>query len=302
MIGMTKLPELSFCIKLDPVNPAFFDPERFMTNSKSNFQPTEMSNARTTKIVSMPVLPFALLRYETIADFYTQEPRVIHIKLQEDILDTEDNELNTFEQIFRLRFWIPNEKSYSWCIYSNNRDWRESSKTNLIIRHAIWQRRYDMKKCMEYRKKYKPSLQDRVKDLQDPLYDWPNIELRNIYLKPEPSWIKTLLDIDNILLNGASLSQRNNQKMPEWCDVEVMRLFDWGTIHLLWDPHRQNQQLESSIYELEEKLIRSVKINGFDIYQMILDYSLPPHLLKLSREHDLSELAIPIKNIGLNPN
>ena len=101
----------------------------------------------------LSILTLSMIRYETIFDFYSEEPPIIKVCLNKD-----HGENYSYEQILRIRKWKNNEESYSWCIYAQQRefgkDFDENTDIlkNLIIRNVKW----DMKKDIEKIKKCSP--------------------------------------------------------------------------------------------------------------------------------------------------
>lgn len=118
--------------------------------------PIETGNCKQIITECKPVLPLLLLRYESIATHYTEEPIFIY-----------DNQDEPYEQIFRLREFIPNKKISSFMIYAKER--KISYQQDIFIRHAYWDKKYDQQYIKEkdaLRKQYlltaMPSLYGRT--------------------------------------------------------------------------------------------------------------------------------------------
>lgn len=239
-----------------------------MSNMNSNFKPLESGNAHNINNVCYPVHAFVLMRYEAIADFFTEEPPLINIQL------TQKSDVYTFEQVLRTRIWLSNKKTESWCIYSEEREWPETDGKRLgglVIRHAVWDRKLDLTKV-----KQSP-------DTKNILNDWPAIELQNYYVKPEKACklIETFRSLDTMLEGGIKLRKRKDL-MPQyvWNELEVKRLFDWGSVHAVWHPFMVNEDLEEKIFDLGSQL-NSFQVEKLDyVYKMDLDYSCPPEVFK----------------------
>jgi len=234
-----------------------------------NIKPFEEGNAQVINEVCLPIAPLILLRYETIADFYSEEPRHINLKRYEN------GDSCLFEQVFRLRVWVPNQIAYSWIIYSNSREWLDDngSTEGLILRNVVWERSKDIERVKKTHKINKGEL----------LNNWPQIKSKNIYLNPQLSvqLIETLADGDKILSKGIRLTKRVlEMERPEWRDLEIRRLFDWGSVQALWSPSMENKDLERYCFTLNEHLKTYINNNLESVYQMDLDFVYPPENYK----------------------
>lgn len=230
-----------------------------------NIKPIEEGNAQSISESCLPITPLVLLRYEAIADFYSEEPRNISVKLHES------DKSNLFEQIFRLRVWVPNQAIDSWIIYCNSRDWLdpEVEVKGLIIRHVIWERSEDIVRVRTTHKNNKGKLLDR----------WPQIKARNIYLNPQLSvqLIKILSEGDKILSKGITLAKRSLKKnRPDWRNLEIRRVFNWGNVQALWDPSMENKELETYCLVLSDHLKAISNQNLESVYELELDFGYPP--------------------------
>jgi len=235
-----------------------------------NIKPIEKGNAQVINEVCLPITPFlTLLRYEAIANYYSEEPQHIYLKI------CESDKRCLFEQVFRLRVRIPNQMAYAWIIYSNSREWlNENGDTKgLIIRNVIWERSVDSEKVKKISKSDKGVL----------LTNWPELQLNNIYLNPQLSTklIDTLLKGDNIMSRGIVLEERASEaEQPEWYEIEIRRLFDWGNVQALWSPDMENKDLERYSFLLNKQLKTYINKHVDSIYQMDLDYIYPPEKYK----------------------
>lgn len=235
-----------------------------------NIKPIEKGNAQTINEICLPINPaFTLLRYEAITNFYSEEPQHIYLKLRES------DKRCLFEQVFRLRVRIPNQMAYAWIIYSNSREWlnEDGGTKGLIIRNVIWERSVDSERVKEIAKSNREVL----------LTSWPELQLSNIYLNPQVSTqlIDTLLKGDNILSKGIVLEERASEaEQPEWYEIEIRRLFDWGNVQALWSPDMENKDLERFCFNLNEKLKTYINKDLENVYQMDLDFIYPPNEYK----------------------
>ncbi len=239
-----------------------------MKNFRANLKPEEKGNAENIKEVCCPTLPLILVRYESISEYYSQEPLLINIR------PTELDDFITFEQVLRLRIWVPNEKINSWCIYSKEREWEVTRKLakGIIIRHVVWDRKNDMAKAKE-----------NIENRQSLLNNWPTIKINNFYITPEISLelANDLKELDKFLVKGIKLRRRKSgEDKPEWGDFEILRLFDWGQVHATWGPTISNSNIEDYVKNLDKKLELYLSASHVTIYQMDLDYSYPTEIHK----------------------
>lgn len=239
--------------------------------SVQNFEinkPKEKGNAVRIREVCHPTIPLTLVRYEAISDYYTEEPKLISVK------PTKVDDFAIFEQVFRLRIWVPNEKTYSWCIYSEEREWMASKESpcGIIVRHVVWDRKKDLASVK------------RVKDKREGLLKkWPTITTNNVFLSQGLSsqLIKDLKELDNALTKGILLRRRKRDEgKPEWGDFEIMRLYDWGQVHATWSPIMTNSHIECYTKNLSRQLELYITGNSATVYQMDLDYSYPTEIAK----------------------
>jgi|GEM_PF-1672277 len=237
-----------------------------LSENTINLKPINLGNAQKIDEICSPSLRLALLRYEVIADYYTQEPNRILIKKKEE------DKNKAFEQVLRFRIRIPNKSAYSWSLYSENRDWSDEKDNinGLIIRYAMWNRHKDM---------------NRVKSSEKSgmlLDNWPDITTKNIYFESDyvSELKKLLIDFDKIIEKGISLDKRNPEERanPGWYDMEVMRLFDWGQVHTTWSQPMENKEIEGHVRIFENALEQLIAKPISEVHQIILDYNILPDI------------------------
>jgi len=241
-----------------------------MSGDESHLINFEKGNAEVINSVCLPCIPLVLLRYEAFADFYTEEPYNVIVKFHKD----EDK--CSFEQIFRLRVWIPNQITYSWSIYSSSRDkFEKERKDGLILRYVAWHRDLDINKLKEANKEKKQLL----------LTEWPELIANNIFLnhKQANHLVGILKKGDRLVNTGIELRKRDTKlETPKWKNMEINRLFDWGRVGANWSPIMENRKLEQYAIELNEGLFEYLnpEIERDRIYQMDLDFIYPPEMFK----------------------
>lgn len=225
-------------------------------------------NAQFINEVCLPLIPLVLLRYESFVDFYSEEPRNVYVKFHKN-----DNK-QLFEQIFRLRVWIPNEITYSWNIFSSSRDgFGVRRKDGLIVRSVIWNRYLDVKKVKEASKEDKKLL----------LNSWPNLDINTIFLNEYQSkkLLGILMNYDKHMNNGIKLSKREGDlEKLNWSNIEISRLFDWGSVNANWSPEMENKQLEQYSVNINKTLLGYLTLDFDKIFQMDMDFSYPPEMYK----------------------
>lgn len=233
-----------------------------MNFDENNTKPVETGNSKIINEITSSILPLTLLRYESIAEFYTEEPMQIFVKL------SENDEVTVLEQVFRLRMWITNTKIFSWSIYCNEREFSNTDSSGLVLRHAVWDRWFDTKRMKEASKT----------DNEKLLNSWPSIKLRNIYFSRHniTSLSKLVSKVDSLVSNGIVLKKRKaDSSQPVWKDLEIMRRYDWGQVHSTWSPFMENHTIEKNLFSLCEEFEKQINLGNDSIYKMSLDYNYP---------------------------
>ena len=229
---------------------------------EKDIKPVEKGNAELIKEKCHPIM-FTMLQYEQIANFYTEEPLYIRAKLNEE------DKLNVYEQILRIRYKSL-DRINSWCIYSLNREWSSKKTTDnrFIIRNVIWDRKHDLK---------------IAKDNQDgDKKSWPTLYIKNIYINSDmaDSVKKGIEQLDHFVRKGIVLKKRGAKEYPPWLYFEVMRWFDWGQVKATWSPYMMNNEIETLVIKINELLEQCIANVKEMIYQMDLDYLIPPEVFK----------------------
>lgn len=256
------------CLLKVPSGRAFTVCRRCYTGGEVKLLPIEKGNALIIKPVCLAIIPLCMLRYEELTDFLTQEPQIIGIK------GTESDEEYKFKQVLRVRMWVPTQHTISWSIYSENREWisEEGNMGGCVIRYTKWDRRSDTSK---YRNSNK-----NEQDLM--LNDWPTLESKSIYLNKYQfgNIVQLLQKFDKVVLPGINLKKRKTATKPEWSDLEIMRIFEWGKIESVWNSDMMNKPIESFLEDFYKKLQYYLENEFEPIYQMRLDYNVPLETIK----------------------
>lgn len=240
-----------------------------MPNAASGSKPIENGNALNINEKCFSIVPLTMIRYEALSDFYAQEPLQIRMRL------TKETQFSDYEQVLRIRTWFPNKKASSWCIYAKERDWAHvnNNSEGLIIRNVVWDVNFDLESLK--------SLKENER--QTYLNNWPSLKLKTVFLNFNivSELINTLQVFDRHLEKGIKLSKRKKtEKMQEWLEFEILRLFDWGQVHTTWSSFKTNIVLEDDILNLDKQLEEYMEVALNDIYEFDLDYSCPPNLWK----------------------
>jgi hypothetical protein len=238
-----------------------------MTSTK----PINIGNARTINEICSPVIKLSMTRFEAIFDFYSEEPYLVNVHINPN----EDS--YKLEQILRIRRWGVNNESYSWCIFSQKREWQEDANSEkdsfkgLIIRKVVWDMNTDIER-----------IRNRSSDTRQNLNEsWPSIYTNNIYLNHQETTelINRISELDKMIESGIILNSNKNP-VWSWKDFEVRRLFDWGQIHSTWSPIKQNSVIETKINELDEYFNTVITKSYSEINAIDLDYSINPDMYK----------------------
>ena len=242
-----------------------------MSSDIEESKPLERAKAKTINARCFPIIPLSLMRYEALADFYTEEPKIIRVR------ENENDQPVDLEQVFRFRKWVPNKTTYSWSIYCDNRNWinENVNGSKLVLRHAIWDKQNDQRGIKTL----------RSNNQEGPVFSWPRLSANTYYLYSTnvPKMNEALLELERILENGLTLFLRNNEwDWPGWNDLEVMRLFDWGQLHMTWSPVKINNKVEKLLITIENMMQSFAIVGGQEVSQIDLDYTFPPDLFKNS--------------------
>jgi len=222
-----------------------------------NIIPKNTGNSNNVVEKNSPITMFPMIRYESIFDFYSEEPVSISVQSEK-----EGNTVN-YEQIIRVRKWGINGQCLSWSIYSTNREDIE----DIVIRKVIW----DMKQDKEFVQR---NIRDKKQEL---LKNWPSILNQTNYIPSEYSedMIKRVGELDNIIKNGILLEENINPNW-EWRDLEIKRLYDWGQVHNTWSTHMRNQDVEDSINTLVLTIDAYLNKMSNKAETIYLNYSIMP--------------------------
>lgn len=207
------------------------------------------------KVVSKTKI--VMKRFENMFDYFSEEPVSIMAKEKENSAEYE------YTCILRIRIWNNREQSHSWSIYSRDRE----ELNSLIIRKVTW----DLDKDMKYVKK-------NIKENRDVVLSaFPSIAICNKYILSSQSnqVIRRIKSLDEAIGKGFLLSDNKNPKW-EWRDLEVLRLYDWGQIHITWCTEKKNEKVEEKIKKLIMELNTVIEKCDENITSMTINYDSIP--------------------------
>lgn len=197
---------------------------------------------------------FVMTRWEDIFDYFSEEPVSITVKEKENSSEKE------YTRILRIRIWNQRKRCISWSVYSEERE----NLDKLVIRRVKW----DMRKDEEWLTKHVK--ENRAAALKRQ----PTMEICNIFLLSNQSDpISRLIDsLDSEIKYGFSLHENSNPTW-EWRDMEMLRLYNWGQVHLTWCPDRKNEEVERKMKELAAGMDYAIEKADENIFEMNLNYS-----------------------------
>lgn len=224
--------------------------------------PADTGNAAVISKKSVSESWLIMYRLEDIFDFLSGEPNSITVK------ERADGTAEIYKRILIVRFWEQviwedMKRSCSWSIYSNDRQ----DLKNLILRRVNW----DSKKDREFARKNMKEHQEMVMEMS------PSVEIRNQYIAYSQSdhIMQLVHDLDTEIGNGFVLN-KNNTETGQWRDLELLRLYDWGQVHMTWCPGKKNECVEQSIKKLVSGLNTYIEQENADIFSMCFNYSDTP--------------------------
>ncbi len=219
-----------------------------------NTYPGDSGNAAilTNKVARGSV--FVMLRWEDTFDYFSEEPFSITVKEKENSSEEE------YIRILRIRIWNQRKRCVSWSVYSEERE----NLDKLVIRRVKW----DMRKDEEW-------LTKQVKENRAAaLKRQPTMEICNKFLlsNQSDSILRLIDSLDSKIENGFSLHEGSNSTW-EWRDIEMLRLYDWGQVHLTWCPAKRNEEVERKMKELAAGMDHAIEKADENIFEMNLNYS-----------------------------
>ena len=222
----------------------------------------EKGNIPSIESVCFPTAPFIMLRYSALADFYTEEPRYILARYSNNI------DLS-FEQILRIRLWIPNRRTSSWLIYATSRDVTDTNSLSngIFLRHILWDKRQDI------------TLIRSKRDINSTENQYPRMMAETLHILPSDhiTLIEKMIALDKTIKSGISLEEKEAALNIPWSDMEVYRMYDAGYWGVNFSLNQRNLCLEKKVQELIAYLHRTKRTSRYseNIKSIQLNYSYP---------------------------
>lgn len=163
----------------------------------------------------------------------------------------------------------------SWCIYSNTRDVSDEENSGIVLRYCEWDKESDSRTIKSTRREEREAL----------LHKWPKLFSKIIYFdnKHKKDLCTLIKRIDEVLSKGVVPVPREND---DYClndsiyEMEIRRLFDWGSIHSIWNITMENKLFEDELDEYLDVLKNAIATTAAEIHQIELDYIIPPEVHK----------------------
>lgn len=227
-------------------------------------KPENKANAENVQETNSHALKLALLRYEQLFNLYAEEPYIIKVKMQKS------SRYQEYEQVFRIRKWLPNVGAYAYYLYSTE---RECFGENFILRKVSWDRKEDENRVRQQNEFQRDEL----------LFSWPSIIAESIFLATAEygNILDLLSQMDEVVRNGISLKAKPTRHNFDYNNIECSRRYDWGEVKSIWNSNMENMELEELIIKFENEC-KAVKNNGNQVYQMDFDYLFNPDEMKNS--------------------
>lgn len=199
------------------------------------------------------------------------------------VKEREDSKIKVCACILRVTFWgqgIWNdmERNCSWSLYSGDRE----NLDNIILRRVLWNSKKDGETVKEHliwdsqngREVMRKSIEERRK-MDMPTE--PSITIHNQYIAyPHSDPVLQLVkELDAEIGNGFVLYE-NECERGEWNNLEVMRLYNWGQVHMTWCPEKTNGRVEQSIKKFVSGVNALIEKECEDIFSMCLNYDVTP--------------------------
>jgi len=191
------------------------------------------TNARRVEnLIRQPNRSHTFLRFNAIAETLVMGPENIYVR--RDLSDYET--INDFELILRLLLRGRDRSKTSWALYRQEREWDDNTEETLgcVLRYANWDSQAEL----------------AAKSWESQA--GPIVSMITRYI--DPSYCSRLVPacqaLDQILVSGISLDERLEDDHPNWHELSVFRMFDWGSVDLAWSNIRSSSVCEAAIFTL----------------------------------------------------
>ena len=227
----------------------------------AEYYPVNSGNAE--HILENICLPCSLvmIKYEELFDYYAEEPYSLTVQKKAGCKNEK------FYCVFRVRTWNDKNGSNAWTIYSKGR----KNFNNIILRKVHW----DMEEDKKYAKEHIKDERTQV------LRAWPRISTyhKNYKKKNTDKLRKTMQKLDEIMENGFLLHE-TDKAGEQWREIEILRHYDWGQVHVTWDTSMRNKAVIKRTLKLIREIEYLLEKHMDDVYYMGLNYSITPETYK----------------------
>lgn len=202
------------------------------------------------EIVALPTI--AMFRFETIFDTLSEEPNTM------SLTEKTSGSSVLLESIFRLRIWRQKGFTISLSLYADDRE----APGHMVLRSVSWDMDRDIRDIV--------SAESRAQILNS----WPGLEIRNMALQAqERQRVFSVLQRLDLHISGGITFDEADTPLFEWRDMELMRRYDWGQVHAVWNPTRRNTVVEEQVNSLLELLSDLERETGsIGEYELKLNY------------------------------
>lgn len=225
-------------------------------------QPEKIINVGNADLIIEQALTpskLAMIKWESIFDFYAEEPISITLQIKED------GKKMTFEKIIRIREWGEKE-CFSWSVYSQNRE----KINDIVLRKVVWDKQKDKNTMIACNEKY-----------EEILNWWPSISVTNIYIPDAEVYnIRELIENMDTIMQKSIIFKKKKTSITERINVEYLRLYDWGQLHFTWESDKHIKGLSKNIRKLCKEFEKLLVIPLKEVASMSLNYSIPIDLYK----------------------
>lgn len=219
------------------------------------------------EIVALPTI--AMFRFETIFDTLSEEPNTM------SLTEKTSGSSVLLESIFRLRIWRRKGFTISLSLYADDKE----APGHMVLRSVSWDMDRDIRDIV--------SAESRAQILNS----WPELEIKNRILqrKDRERVFSAMQKLDSLISGGITFAETDNPQF-NWRDKELMRRYDWGQLHAVWNPTRRNASLENMIGLLSE-LLSDIEIGAgsAEEYELKLNYRADWKSIWNNCKHGISE-------------
>jgi len=219
----------------------------------------EHANTKNIRAISSKALPFPMLRYRSIAQYYIEQPGCIFVEKKEK------EKRYSFNKVFHIM--IESEsKLLSWGVYENDDEERLGEIGDLLLRKSEWNKEADMQYCKENRESERALLKRM-----------PNLKGESAILTLEKCLAlhDILTKYDTVIFEAGKPQKRTSPLTNEWSCLGFIRVLDGWTITLDWGNSFECKPLEEFYEKYADEFEALLSGEYEDVHRMALDYYVP---------------------------